>query len=862
MWLPEGIACFVSVGVPGIFGGGVLNPTRANSDIRKVNEALVRLSAEFGGSFFRHVDLESGALLAFSQVSSAIRAARDIQVELTELDLLACIGLTTREAIPVESEYDTSIVDRVISLREVAHKGQIVLDAATVEIARSASEEFDFLPLGRRTVQQRELPEYLYQLLDPALARDFPPSEGSVRLENLPSGLTQFVGRWNEMEDLIERFYDSRAVTLCGPGGMGKTRMAVQVAWQLLPRLQDGAWFIDLSLFTDRRLIVDAIIRAIPWLVADDRPPLEILKDFMRRRCLLLIFDNAEHFADEIGRLILSISAECPNVAFLITSRQPLGIEGESVRVLEPLALPDEHAPMSEILQSEAVMLFLNRVRLLHPEYEPGQDAKALATLVSLVDGIPLAIEIIAAQSHRRPLAELIRSLRKSLHSLEHDVSLPSERQRKLAGTLEWGYSTLNPLERLVLHRISVFEGSFALDAAERVCAEGTVSAADVEPALCELVRCSLLMRIGERYRMLLPTRSFADEHLVRSLESPKFKDRHLDWAVELGKALAEDNRPEWMARVALEMPNIRKAIAWATGEDNDMRAFELGYAIYDYWYAQAGGKEGFDFLSDILKCCKQIDALSRVKLLNIRAILAMDVGKYSVSEKDLRAASKLALANGLDQARDMVEGNLCLFYMRTWRMQEAYEYGNKLLKRMGENNQRWAIQQRMLVNIATHLGLFEDAERRLNELDVYVKGHPSPLNVANQRALEASLRLRQRRYDDAQEILEATFLLWRDLQDVRGAGVTLGYMVIAVVGAGLDRQAALYAGCLERLGEDVDIPMSRVMKKELEDAIAIVSGRMAQAYEIEFQRGRRLSLPDIEQHLRDRLGGGGPSER
>jgi predicted ATPase/Tfp pilus assembly protein PilF len=425
---------------------------------------------------------------------------------------------------------------------------------------------------------------------------------------SLPPALSPLVGRAEDISELVGLLGsdDVRVVTLTGPGGVGKTRLALALGAELLASFPDGVFFVDLSALADPSLVVGAIATALGLREAPGRSLTETLSDYLASRQVLLILDNFEHLlaaASDVSGLVNS----APGLSVLVTSREPLRIAGEHEVPLAPLRLPPHDADASEVLQAPAVELFVARARDLRPGFELStDDATSVARICRRMDGLPLAIELAAARTKVLSLPALATRLEQSLGALGQGRRDASERQRTLRGAIEWSYELLSPDEQILFRRLGVFAGGWTLEAAEAVCHRGDLST-DVLDGLASLIDKSLVRarEHEDRFVMLETIRSFAADELEASGEAEEIRRQHADHF----RGLAEDAEPhlaraeqkEWLDRLDSEADNIRAALRWLIGNDVE-QAGRCAVSLNRFWKTRGLAREGYPLSLEILE--------------------------------------------------------------------------------------------------------------------------------------------------------------------------------------------------------------------------------------------------------------------
>ena len=333
---------------------------------------------------------------------------------------------------------------------------------------------------------------------------------------NLPAELTSFIGRRHQLQEIKAALTSARMVTLVGPGGVGKTRLALRSAGDLNRGIADGAWLVELAGLQDPELVTKSVMTSLGLRDESSRWPVSRLIEYVASKRLLLVLDNCEHLLDACAVLADAILREAPSVRILATSRQPLGIAGETVVQVGPLSVPDDEGQLADrVAQSEAVALLVERAREAGAAFEVTPDNRAaVVELARRLDGIPLAIELAAVRLRTLGLDQVVERLNDRFHLLVGGSRTASPRQQTLLATIAWSHDLLGQDEQAVLRRLSVFAGSFSLEACENVGQAGTGTPADVFDLLTALVERSFVIREGTsgraRYRLHETMREFA----------------------------------------------------------------------------------------------------------------------------------------------------------------------------------------------------------------------------------------------------------------------------------------------------------------------------------------------------------------
>jgi predicted ATPase/DNA-binding SARP family transcriptional activator len=451
---------------------------------------------------------------------------------------------------------------------------------------------------------------------------------------NLPHQLTSFIGRERELDELEGMLTRTRLLTLNGPGGCGKTRLALELARGRVGDFEHGAWLVELAPIGDPALVVQQAATALGLELRSTRDPLDVLAEQIGERRLLLVLDNCEHVIGACARLVDALLRACPALEVLATSREALRVEGEVVWRVPSLALPDAGGALSvdALGRYESVRLFCERAAAVAPTFTLDADnAGAVADICLRLDGMPLALELAAARTAMLAPAQIAERLHDSLALLTAGTRGGVTRQQTLRATLQWSHDLLSAPERVLFRRLGAFSGSFAIDAVEGVCAAGELPAADTLELLGWLVEKSLVQvepMAGEhRYRLLETMRQYARERLVEAGEHDEAQRRHRAWYLALAKA--EDptptgggSRPRWLER---DHDNLRAALA--SGLEHDPQtALRLAVALWWFWVARGYFAEGSRWTEAALAVAPEPAEL-RARALAANAILVVRRG-------------------------------------------------------------------------------------------------------------------------------------------------------------------------------------------------------------------------------------------
>jgi predicted ATPase/DNA-binding SARP family transcriptional activator len=479
----------------------------------------------------------------------------------------------------------------------------------------------------------------------------------------LPADLTSFIGRAKEVAEVAALMDRYRLVTLTGTGGIGKTRLAVEAARNLAGRFDNRVWLVDLAPLTDSGVITQTIAFTLSLRDEVGRPAIERLIEFLRSRRALLILDNCEHLVEETAELSSHLLMSCPSLRILATSREALSTSGECVKRVSGLTLP-EPGQLVELEENEAVALFADRARASLNTFELNPvTAPAIVEICWRLDGIPLAIELAAARVRVMSVESILKRLEDRFRLLTGGSRTAVGRQRTLLASVQWSYDLLTKTEQALFRRLSVFAGSLSLEAAESICQANADD--QVLDLVTQLVDKSLVLPLEaaggvERYRLLESLRQFGSERLVAVGEAAMVRDRHASYFLGLAEmaeaGLKTAAWTSWMAKLELEIDNLRSALDWL-GREPLEEALRLAGALERFW-ARAWLADGRTRLTSLLSSCPE-PSEARLKALAAACFLALQQADYASAEEFLKEciqqAEHLGNQTALGRALDLL---------------------------------------------------------------------------------------------------------------------------------------------------------------------------------------------------------------
>ena len=555
-----------------------------------------------GDSFFAVFTTPEGALRA------AVEGQRKLAAHAWPGDFALRVRMGVHTGVGVlgsgGADYVGIDVNRAARIAAAGHGGQVLLSHATRALVEHTLPEGVMLrDLGQHRMKDIDYPEQLHDLIIDSLSSDFPVVKSlDVRSTNLPAQRTSFVGRDVEITEIHELLGRSRILTLTGPGGTGKTRLALRVAGESFDRFPDGVFLADLSATTDPTLVLPEVAAALRLREIPGRDSADTLSDYLREKDLLLVIDNFEQLLDATP-VLTRVLNDAPDVKILATSRVPLRISGEQEYHVSPLPLPalNHFEDPDRLADYDSVRLFIERATAVRPDFQITRDnAAALAEISARVDGLPLALELAASRVKILSPGELAARLEKRLSFLTSDARDLPVRQRTLRGAIQWSHDLLVAEERRLFARLAVFAGGWTLEAAEAIC--GPRLELQIVDGLTSLVDGSLVTRgdasdASVRFGMLETVREYAEESLTGSADEVRTRDRHAAFfgatAEEAEPHLIGKDRLRWLKYLEREHDNLRAAMDWAETTGDIATALRTATALWRFWQERGHLQEG-----------------------------------------------------------------------------------------------------------------------------------------------------------------------------------------------------------------------------------------------------------------------------
>ncbi|MBI3998935.1 MAG: tetratricopeptide repeat protein [Armatimonadetes bacterium] len=704
------------------------------------------------------------------------------------------MGLHTGEPLRVETHYVGIDVHRAARICAAGHGGQILLSQTLRDlIADDLPQGVGLRDLGPHRLKDLQHPERLFQVLHHDLPSEFPTLKSlDARPNNLPRQLTSFIGRQREMDE-VKRFLSvSRIATLTGTGGCGKTRLALHVGADLLETFPDGVWLVELGALSEPALVPQSVAAALRVREEPGRSMIDTLSDYLSLKHLLLVLDNCEHLVEACARLAETLLRTCPRLRILATSREALRVPGEVTYHVPSLSLPDLDAlpSVERLMQSDAVRLFVDRAMLSQPAFGvDSRNAAAVAQVCRRLDGIPLALELAATRVKLLSVDQIARRLDDRFRLLTAGSRTTLPQHQTLRAAMDWSYELLSDQERILLRRLSVFAGGFALDAAETICAGGGIAEREVLDLLARLVDKSLLMtdvsREEARYRLLETVRDYAREKLEQSSEAEATRGRHRDWFL----AVAERSEPEltgrdqsiWLDRLEREVDNLRAALEWSQAHAGEAtNGLRLAAALWYFWVMHGYFSEGRRWLEATF-ISGEVDPAVRAKALYGAGILAYHQGDYARAARLGEEGLALSRRAGNDLRRAGCLAVMGLAAVGRGDYAQAAVHGNEALALFRTLGDHWGIALSLVIAgvAAQYHGDYRQAATLFQEsLSILREVGDKRLAASVTGSLGVIARL-SGNHAQASALLRQSLEFFRGLKDQWGIGYTLGHLGI-----------------------------------------------------------------------------------
>ena len=817
------------------------------------------------------------------------------------------MALHTGEGELREGDYYGTAVNRAARLMAVAAGGQCLVSQTTAGLIQDSLPDHTSLDdLGEHRLKDLVRPERIFQVVAPGLQKEFPPLKTlNAYRHNLPVQLTSFVGREKELGDTCRLLKGTHLLTLTGPGGTGKTRLALRTAAEVMPDFPDGAWLVELASLAGPSYILPAVATIFNLREIPGRSLSTVVVDYLRSKTLLLVLDNCEHLIETCAKLADELLRACPHLKIIASSREALGVAGETSYRVPSLALPGagEQKP-EKLMQSESARLFIERAQAAKPDFTlTGSNAPAIAAICRRLDGIPLALELAAVRVKLLTPEQIAARLDNRFSLLVGGSRAALPRQQTLRALIDWSYDLLSEDERWLLRQLSVFAGGWTLEAAEAVC-----TGPDVLSLLMQLVNKSLVSvdeaESEARYRLLETIRQYTLEKLLEAGEASQARSRHLEYYLYL----AEEAEPKLLGgemiaalnQLDIEQDNLRMALEWAM-EKNPLAALRLVGVLHIFWGRRTSITEGIDWAKTALakaeaaypteSAAKQTFLEAKARALLGEAELMLNLGDNAKARpvieasitlaRQLNATQTLATALGVGATiatflgdfpvgRAWVEECIALSHKHSYYYalgitsgagmflavvaDETVDPGlqDEALTAARASGNPWVIAmatQNSARITATYGRL--DAAKALFEkaADIYKQLQDHSMLTSCQSEIGHLFRIQGQVYE-ALKIYRETILTWQELGF--HAAVAHELECIAYIAAEIEqyKRAARLFGAAEALRELISTSMTPIERREYDPAVTRLCRQMEESQlKAAWHQGRSLTMEEAIQY-------------
>jgi len=731
---------------------------------------------------------------AFQNAEDAVKSAVDAQIKLKsekrdDLEIKVRFGINSGKSEWNGTDYMGYLtLARSARVMSAANSEQIIVSNSAYELCcdifNSAKEnDVTFRDLGERRLKDLIQPMKLYQVLVPDIPSEFPPLNTlDARPNNLPVQLTSFIGRSEEIIRIKELLNQTRLLTLTGSGGSGKTRLAMQVAGDVIDEFANGVWIIELASLSEGSLLPLAIAKEFGLKEELNRSPEETLLEYLKDKDMLIILDNCEHLIEKCAELTESLLCNCTGLKIIATSRESLRCLGEQTHRVSSLEFPDprEKTTPEKLSQYEAIRLFIERALAVNSAFRVNNNnAPALAEICYQLDGIPLAIELAAARTKILNVEKIHERLNDRFRLLTGGKRTALPRQQTLTALIDWSYDLLSDEEKILWNRLSIFSGGWKMEAAEEICSDGMISENDVMDIINSLTEKSIIIYNEDktRFTMLETMRQYGEEKNKEKNEIKKLSDKHLQYYLKLAESLNKMIRElDSLQILDNEVGNIEKSLNWAVENNYTEDGLKLALAMGKFWQLRG-------YLSDGIHRFESVIPGNPETKDSLYSKVICQLGNFARLKGDFDRARKL-LEESLQISRDIKDNTsikdalvrLGILEYDQGRYAEAAKLYEEslIINREAGDKLRIAIVLNNLGNVYSNQGEYSKAINHYEESLATRREHGDLLGIAICLNNLGIIAYEQGEYEKSTNLLQESLQLRIQMGDREGTAITL----------------------------------------------------------------------------------------
>jgi predicted ATPase/class 3 adenylate cyclase len=845
-----------------------LNPELLHQTIRFSEETVDAFAGEFEAFVGQPISVTDCMIVVFELASGAVEIASEFHREAMKqpwhpsMNLFRSAILTADCEISEDGAYMAP--QTLECMKTVTRPGQIMISQATYALVReSLSEKHRLLKLGLHHFEDQMQAQFLYQLLHPDLPGEFRPLPSTMEeASNLPTGTTTFIGRTYDLARIKEGFGYAKVVNLVGFGGVGKSRLAIEVGHGQLEYHNHGVRYIDLTGVDDKEEAYRAIATALGLHEVFGSTMEQAVIEKLKKSEMLLIFDNVNSGLEAVSDVINHIEKFCREVQIIATSRKQLSITKCSYLTIGPMDVPDDkrYVAVEDLVQIESVRLFESKVRLHDREFEvDAGNAAQVAQICRALDGIPLSIELAAAKLARFDIGKVAKGLSDVFGLLTKDRRAVG--QPNLETAIEWSFDVLKPPQKLAFVRLAIFVADFDLDAARKVAGYDAVPEEEIEMLIEDLVVQAFITKFSKAnktyYRMLGTIREFGLNRAIKSQKLQEMMNRYADYYTNLAKDISPRLYGSELGKLLEEMdfsyPNFVAVLKVAIANAKDQRAPGIILALYIYWHFRSIFREGLKWCQTVLKENRSLKGPARCKVLVITGVMASNTGNYKAADKFFAEAKEIAESEGDPMLMYSVVGSRGNNCHLVGDLALAFEdlSAAKEIARSLDLQSGVADCLGNLANIAIDLGRHEDATKYIEEsrrINKTLDRMAASLGRSS-FVLGRSARL-QGDLDGATEHLGDCLLAYYQMDNPQGVAGALREFAILRVQMGSFHSAAMFFGADEARRKEISLPVPASRKLEYDAAVAKTRAEIGIGFVYDFQRGIEMTDDEILEFL------------